>query len=91
MTSAMRQHGGLRENISGAGLPFPASQHPPFCRQFLLQFLTLDAKLANLDLHPQQEEFSGGGRYTGALKLKDFLALPSGLDAHVLDFLSHAL
>jgi hypothetical protein len=64
-----------------SALPIPA-----LCRHRLLQLLALDAKLVDLDLHPQQEKFSGGGRYTGALQLQDFPALPSDLDAHVLDF-----
>jgi hypothetical protein len=37
-------------------------------------------------MHPCKKEFSRGGGYPCPLKMEDFLALSSYLDAHVLDF-----
>jgi hypothetical protein len=52
----------------------------------LLEPIPLGAKIVDFRVHPSKEKFSRGGREPCPLKLQDLLALPSDLDAHVLDF-----
>jgi hypothetical protein len=73
----------------GAALPSPtpAAKHAPFRAALLLfEQFTLSTKVVDFGVHPSKEEFSRGGGNPCPLKLEDFLALPSDLDAHVLDF-----
>jgi hypothetical protein len=42
-------------------------------------------------VHPSKKEFGGGGGDPCPLELEDFPALPSDLDAHVLDFGTNAI
>jgi hypothetical protein len=69
-------------------LPTPATKHAPFRRTTLLHFkpLPLSTKVIDFGVHPCKEEFSRGGGDPCPLELEDFPALPSDLDAHVLDF-----
>jgi hypothetical protein len=53
---------------------------------FFLQPVPLGAEVVDFAVHPRQKQFGGGGGYSGPLKRKDFLALPSELDAHTFDF-----
>ena len=51
----------------------------------LLQPVPLVTKAVDLRQHPAQQKLSQCSRNAGALKMQDFLTLPSDLDAHVLD------
>jgi len=52
----------------------------------LLEALPLSAKVIDFGVHPSKEEFSRSGGDPCPLELEDFPALPSDLNAHVLDF-----
>jgi hypothetical protein len=68
--------------------PAPAAKHAPFhcAALLLLEPFTLSTKVVDFGVHPSKEEFSRGGGNPRPLKLEDFLALSSDLDAHMLDF-----
>jgi hypothetical protein len=68
--------------------PTPAAEDAPFRRTalLLLEPVPLVTKALNLCQHPLQQKLSRCRPNAGALKLEDFLTLPSDLDAHVLDF-----
>jgi len=68
--------------------PIPAAEHKP-CRRTALLFLEplpLSTKVIDFGVHPSKEEFSRSGGDPCPLELEDFPALPSDLNAHVLDF-----